>query len=129
VIDGELRGSFDDVIWDVGPEAERACDPLPPLTAEVLFYAAREAIRNAARYGRTGGAPLRLTESARDRDGLTIAIEDNGAGIDRSRPSDGGSGSGLALHGTMMAVVGGALVVESEPGAFTRVVLRVRYEG
>jgi hypothetical protein len=37
--------------------------------------------------------------------------------------SSEGSGQGLGLHGTMMAVIGGALTAESVPGAYTRVTL------
>jgi len=37
--------------------------------------------------------------------------------------SNAGSGQGLALHTTMMAVVGGSLTIDSEPGAFTSVQL------
>jgi chemotaxis protein histidine kinase CheA len=33
----------------------------------------------------------------------------------------GSSGRGLALHGTMMAIIGGALSIESSPGQYTRV--------
>jgi nitrogen-specific signal transduction histidine kinase len=32
-----------------------------------------------------------------------------------------GSGQGLALHSTLLAVIGGSLSVESEVGAYTRV--------
>ena len=34
-----------------------------------------------------------------------------------------GTGQGLALHSTLMAVVGGSLSVESVPGRYTRVLL------
>jgi hypothetical protein len=34
-----------------------------------------------------------------------------------------GGGQGLALHSTLMAVLGGALVVESTPKTSTRVIL------
>jgi nitrogen-specific signal transduction histidine kinase len=37
----------------------------------------------------------------------------------------GGSGQGLTLHSTMMAVVNGSLALESSPGAYTRVILRL----
>lgn len=125
VVDGELRDAFDEVRWEVDPEAEKESAHLSSLTAEVLYYAAREAMRNAARYGRRAdaNAPLVLRVAATMRGGLHVIIEDNGTGIDPSRRSDGGSGQGLALHGTMMAVVGGSLVIESERGSFTRVVL------
>ena len=89
------------------------------------MYAAREAIRNAARYGRNGnaGRPLHLAVSVCWRDGLEIAIEDDGVGLGAAEPSGVGSGQGLALHTTMMAIVGGTLTAESVPGSYTRVSL------
>lgn len=125
VVDDELGSAFDDVTWQVAPEAEREARSIPSLTAEVLFYAAREAVRNAARYGRDGQAerPFRLRVEVAWRDGLEITVEDNGVGLRPAEGSNGGSGQGLALHSTMMAVVGGTLAVESAPGAYTRVLL------
>src|SRR6185503_14327185 len=46
----DLGGELDDVTWEIEPSAERALTGLSPLAAEVLFGAAREAIRNAARH-------------------------------------------------------------------------------
>lgn len=125
LVAGELAGSFDDVAWQVEPEAEERARALPLAVAEVLFYAAREALRNAARHGRgnENGRPLRLTIAALMRDGLELRIEDNGVGLQAANGSAGGSGQGLALHSTMMAVVGGSLAVESLEGAYTRVSL------
>src|SRR5690606_3511047 len=58
VVEGELGHAFDSVIWQIEPAAEAAARHLSPLTAEVLLYAAREALRNAARHGR-GDEPQR----------------------------------------------------------------------
>ena len=113
------------------PSAEAAAGRLSPLTAEVLFYAAREATRNAACHARDpeGEGPLYLDVFGTCREGLQVFIEDNGVGLGVAAPSEGDApdgaegGHGLALHGTMMAVVGGSLAVESVPGEYTRVVL------
>lgn len=126
----ELGSAFDGIAWRIAPEAEQAAQRLGPLDAEVLFYAAREAIRNAARYGRDGDAarPLHLTLAAAWRTagagppGLEVTVEDDGVGMGMAALT-AGSGHGLALHSTMMAVIGGALAVESAPGAYTRVTL------
>ena len=92
---------------------------------EVLFYAAREAIRNAARYGRNGepGRALHLAVSLAWRDGLEFAIEDDGIGLGAAPASGEGSGQGLALHSTMLAVLGGTLTAERTQYARTRVVV------
>ena len=119
----ELGGAFDSVIWQIDPKTEQRSQGMPPLTAEVLFCAAREAIRNAARYGRgaESASPLNLRIELNGREGLTILIEDDGVGIKSN--SNERSGHGLSLHHTMMAIVGGSLNVESESAKFTRVIL------
>jgi signal transduction histidine kinase len=131
---GEFAHAFDAVSWQVNPQAEDQASRLPPLAAEVLFYAAREAMRNAARHGRRDGAPaalnLRISAAWNDQSaaarGLSLTVEDNGAGVPESAAGNAGderpgAGQGLALHGTLLAVVGGTLSIQSDPGRFTRV--------
>jgi signal transduction histidine kinase len=123
-VDDDLGRAFDEVVWLVEPEAEEKAWGIPALNAEVLFYAAREAIRNAAHHARADAAgPLHLQITIAWRDGLEIAIEDNGVGLGAPPSANGGSGQGLALHSTMMAVAGGTLAVESAPSSGTRVTL------
>jgi signal transduction histidine kinase len=126
-IEVEFGGDFDGVVWDVDAEAERLARELPSTTAEVLFYAAREGIRNAARHARNGAVDrqLRLTIAARVDPDLTLVIEDDGVGLDADRSTGDSGGHGLALHTTMMAVVGGTLTTESVAGSHTRLLLRV----
>jgi signal transduction histidine kinase len=160
-VDEELAGAFDEVIWQIDPEVARHAGDVPPLAAEVIYYAAREAIRNSARYGRSNvpSRPLHLKIAVLWRNGLEILVEDDGVGLgtgtngrktrelDVSEPvsgnghpngtdaasgangNSGGSGHGLALHSTMMAVVGGSLSAESVPGEYTRVVMSLPVEG
>lgn len=122
-IDGEFASAFDGVSWQVAPEAELQARQVPALAAEVFFYAAREVVRNAARYGRDGDArPLHLAVTVAWHNGIELAIEDDGVGMGTAT-SRQGSGHGLGLHSTLMAVVGGTLTTESKPGAYTRVSL------
>jgi signal transduction histidine kinase len=133
---GELAGAFEHVTWQIEPEAERHMQAIPPLAAEVLFYAAREAARNAARYGHgeDTARPLHLRVAAAwhhpsagsGEGGLEILVEDDGVGLGGTAGAERGSGQGLALHSTMLAVVGGSLVVESAPDVYTRIWLRLR---
>lgn len=121
----EFASAFDAVLWHIDPQAEARCAEMPALTAEVIFYAAREAVRNAAKYGRgEGQRPFTLTVSLQWQEGLRLQIEDNGRGLGAAESQ--GSGQGLALHSTMMAVIGGELIVESAPDQFTRVTLAIR---
>jgi signal transduction histidine kinase len=126
MVERELAGSFDEVRWNIEPAAEEHVHDVSTMTAEIAFYAAREAMRNAARHGRGGDAqrPLHLTIEATWSSGLRLVIEDDGVGLGGEGGS-GGSGQGLAMHGTMMAVVGGAMEMESVVGRYTRVVLVV----
>lgn len=139
----EFAHAFDKVVWQVTDAAAQRFARIPPLTAEVLYYAAREAMRNAAVHAR-GERPLHLTITLCHADGLQLQIEDNGVGLSNPpapdpfsrpaaqfqrpaeplpRPADAAGGQGLALHSTMMAVIGGALAIESAPNAYTRVSL------
>lgn len=125
IVENEFSTVFDAVRWEISPEAQAVAQSLPTLTAEVIFYAAREAVRNAAKHGRGGKAerPLHLTVTMQHTDHLTITITDDGVGLGNSETS--GSGQGLALHSTMMAVVGGEVVVDTAANQFTRVTLNV----
>jgi signal transduction histidine kinase len=125
-VTGELPNAFDEVGWHIEPAAAAEIQDLAPLSAEVLFGAAREVIRNAAGHGR-GSDPARrlhLQVNIVYRDALTIEIEDDGVGLNAAAGvAEGGHGQGLALHSTLMAVVGGSLSIESRPDAYTRVSL------
>lgn len=124
-VENDFATVFDKIEWQVSPRAETAAAALPTLTAEVVFYAAREAVRNAAKHGRgvNGERPLSLTISMEFAEQLAITIVDDGVGVGNSETA--GSGQGLALHSTMMAVVGGSVVVETAADQFTRITLTV----
>lgn len=121
----EFSGSFDRVTWEVDPEIGLRLLELPELALDVLYYAAREGIRNAARHARGAGQPgvLQLVVRARWQGGLQIQVEDNGVGIPAGAAPAPDGGEGLALHSTLMAVINGSLSVESEAGRFTRLTL------
>jgi signal transduction histidine kinase len=127
----DLAEAFDEIVWQITPAAGQQLDQMATLTAEVLFYAAREAIRNAARYGRDTQSDLPFTlhiqATWQEQSGLQLTITDNGVGMEASPVATAEdvprSGQGLALHSTMMAVIGGTLAVESIPRQYTRITL------
>ena len=130
-VDDELGQAFDGVSWHIDSAAARQVQSIPSLTAEVIFYAAREVIRNAAHHGRGDQAerPLCLIIALSWNNGLVLKIEDDGVGLaGADAPAIKGSGQGLALHSTMMAVVGGTITVESVAGKYTRVQLALPQE-
>jgi len=122
-VESEFAGAFDEVSWMIEPKAEEGAARLPAVTAETLFYATREAVRNAARHGRDGAQsePYCLRISLSGQETLEVTVEDNGQGVSvpvRTGDKEAG-GQGLALYSTMMAVVGGSLTVDSSPGRYT----------
>ena len=148
VAEVEFKDAFDRVEWQAMPEALEYAQRLPRLAAEVLYFAGREAVRNAARHGRGDQAsrPLALRITLESVNGLQISIQDNGVGFadphstrgqpeisgptevsessQEKRPAERG-GQGLALHSTMLAVIGGTLTIESHPGISTCVLLSI----
>lgn len=120
-VEDELRGAFDEVNWQVSESVEKKCLALPVVSAEVIYYAAREAIRNAAQHGRVSNRPLTLRIATNKIADDQLIIEDNGVGFKSSTDQPGGHG--LSLHSTMMALIGGSLHIDSKPGQYTRAVL------
>lgn len=123
----EMAGAFDEVSWHADEQAQAQAERLPHLAGEVLFYAAREAMRNAARHGRgtTPARHLHLGVTVRaglesSRAGILVLIEDDGVGMGTPTPHSTG-GRGLALHSTLLAVVGGSLTTERRADGGTRV--------
>lgn len=121
-VNGELDGYFGTVNWNVLSEVEQRDREMSPLVAEVVFFAAREALRNAARHANPVGE-LVVTITANWQKGLEMIIHDNGIGPVEWRSQD--KGHGLTLHSTMMAVIGGSLALESTPGSGTRIILNL----
>jgi signal transduction histidine kinase len=125
-LEHDFRDSFDRITWQAEPAAIEQAKRLPLFVSEVIFYAAQEALRNAAKHGRGDDArrPLYLDVALHSRSGLELIIEDDGMG----RPIDQASeepGSGLRFHSTMLAVIGGTLSVEDRSGGGTQVVIQV----
>lgn len=121
-IEVEFAQAFAEVAWCCEERVEARAASLNPVAAETLYYAAREAVRNAAKHAQPVDEPeglcLEITVRAAD-DQLQITVEDSGPGF---RPEPG-TGQGLALHSTLMAIVGGSLSVDTIPGQMTRVQL------
>jgi signal transduction histidine kinase len=124
----EFAGEFEKVNWRISGHQPR----LAPLYQEVLFYAAREAVRNAAVHGR-GKEPQRSLHLDIEIDydqGLRITVADDGVGYDPPPPRQAedeelssGSQTGLDLHATMLAILGGSLQIETRAGGGSLVVI------
>ncbi len=128
LVDAEFTHNFEEIHWqDVESGQERIL--VDNIVGEVVLGAAREVIRNAASHGRSGKVdrPLCLEIGLCVTDGeggeIVLTIQDNGVGLDAStsKTLKGGSGNGLALHSTLLAMVGGYLIIESPPQGGTLV--------
>jgi two-component sensor histidine kinase len=122
-IQQEFGGEFAQIHWQVSPGVHA----VDGLTADILYGAVREAVRNAAIHGRGDNPrrPLSLWITVQPLPAFTITIRDNGIGPQAEHHPRGGSGGGLALHGTLMALLGGSLSIEAAPEGGTVVSLAV----
>jgi signal transduction histidine kinase len=124
LLDGDLAGEFQRVIWQIDPAAAEKVCQAPTSVTEVVYFAARELVRNAARYGRGNQPrPLRLAislETAGER--LRLGVADDGVGLS-DQPSPVGAGNGLRIHSAMLAAVGASLEISSQPEGGTRGVI------
>jgi signal transduction histidine kinase len=118
----EFAGEFQSVTWQA---TDGSCPEIEPLTQEMILGAAREVLRNAATHGRGDklGHPLNVMISIECGDEFTLVLQDNGVGLDYPATHKVGSGGGLALHSTMLAIVGGYLNVEPASEGGTKVTI------
>jgi two-component system, NarL family, sensor histidine kinase UhpB len=100
-----------------------AVTPLPPDVELVLYRVAQEALANVAKHSRACRVQVRLTH---DADTLRLLVEDDGRGFD-ARDANSSRESGLGLFGMeeRLALIGGALRVDSTVGGGTRVLAEV----
>jgi signal transduction histidine kinase len=87
---------------------------LPPDVEATAYFVASEALANVAKHAQASKAAVRATS---ENGTLTIEISDDGVGGARAT-----TGSGLRGLADRVEARGGRLLVESEPGAGTRVV-------
>ena len=94
---------------------------LPAEIEEGLYRIAQEALNNALKHARARNVSVYLN---RGGEAVILEITDDGIGFD---PSTAVEGSGLGLDGMIerAAHMGGELVLDSEPGAGTRVRVEV----
>jgi signal transduction histidine kinase len=83
-------------------------------------------VRNAAHHGRRSESdlPINLQIAITWQNRLVITIQDDGIGFDPSTTNGKDRGQGLAIHSTLLAVVGGSLAIDSFPGRYTIVILK-----
>lgn len=120
-----VKREFDDIFnsteIDIPVYIEEQLKQIPYHISEVIFYASREAIRNASKYAFTEEKKADLKVYL---DKNKLVIEDNGKGISTQNISKG-AGEGLKIHSTMLAVIGGSLSIDSKENSFTKVSISI----
>ncbi len=112
---------------DVAVTGEAA--PLPMEVEVTLLRAAQEALTNVRKHARARRTVLTLSYMG---DRVTLDVMDDGVGFDPAgAPATDGFGGGFGLRAMRERVegVGGALLVESEPGAGTTLAVEVPAAG
>ena len=94
--------------------------------ALVAYRIVQEAVTNARRHSGADSAQVSLRQ---DGDWVVAVVQDQGRGFDLVHSPEGLSGLGLLGMQERAAMVGARLSVESEPGAGTRVEVRVPIQG
>ncbi|MGZ8650849.1 MAG: response regulator [Actinomycetota bacterium] len=99
-----------------------AGNPVVPSSdvAHTLFRIAQEALTNAIRHAQAASVRVGLVYSPT---GVTLLVQDDGAGFDRTQVERDGEGHGLGLGGMAerARLLGGTLELDSTPGWGTRI--------
>ena len=96
-------------------------DRLPSDVETALYRIVQEALTNIVKHAEAGAVSIVLARSAR---AITAVIEDDGRGF-ATGDGDGGGGMGLLGMGERLALLGGKLKLESNPGSGTTIVAEV----
>lgn len=104
-----------------------ATSPVPRLQQDAemaLFRIGQEALTNVLKHANAAAVQLSLAVTA---DSVSLTITDDGCGFDAPSAMDHRTrGLGLLIMQERLRAVGGSLRIESQPGAGTRVLARVR---
>jgi len=124
---GKLAESYvpDDVGVDVSFWGEESAVPGP--TGTQAYLAMREAIRNAVKH--SGCSRIGVKVEVRDGE-LHGVVEDDGEGFDVEAVANATPSWGVGLRSMRerAEMLGGSLLVASEPGAGTKVEMRVQFD-
>ena len=96
--------------------------PLSPESTTTLYRVAQAALTNINRHARASTVLIACTVA---RNHVTLEIEDDGVGFEPAlvaHPRETGEGLGLLGMRERLALLGGQLEIESEPGSGTRII-------
>jgi len=98
---------------DVAVQVETAVDELDHDLQTAIYRLAQEALTNVGRHAKAGRVDVRVQRSA---EGVCVSVADDGAGFDRSAPTEG---FGLAGMQERAALMGGRLELTTSPQGTT----------
>ncbi|NJL92814.1 MAG: hypothetical protein HC915_03370 [Anaerolineae bacterium] len=110
-IEREFSPLFEAITWEIRGDLPALSDE----TYDILLPAVKEVVRNAATHGRgnSSPAPLHLKVQIGYQDQhLTLLVIDDGVGFRYHNTPRARGGNGLALHSTLLAILGGNLSLE-----------------
>ena len=122
LLQDEFLDAFASIEWQTDPTAKERMLHLPRVTSEVVYFAARELIRNAAIHTETTAQELQIAVNATP-EGILLSISNSGG--TPVVPSQQGSGSGLRIHSAMLAAVGARLEIRHLGSSGRRAVIRI----
>jgi PAS domain S-box-containing protein len=113
--------------WQTSYEEDLGEERLPSEVETALYRVAQEALTNAKKHAGAARARVALRRSAQGS--VRLEVADEGRGFDPSAPSQNEAGPGeqvgLSSMRERVALLGGVLELESEPGAGTTVIAEV----
>lgn len=96
--------------------------PLPPGMDVTLLRATQEALANVRKHAEATAVAVTLSYMG---DVVVLDVQDDGAGLDNGSPSPFSGGFGLKAMRERVEQLGGTLLVESEPGEGTTLVIEM----
>jgi PAS domain S-box-containing protein len=112
--------------WQIDYEEDLGEERLSPEIEAALYRVAQEALTNVGKHARIKTAHVSLKQRSGK---VCLEVEDEGCGFDPSVPKKGASGPGerVGLHSMKerVALLGGELVITSEPGTGTSLLAEI----
>ena len=112
--------------WQIDYEEDLGKERLSPEIEAALYRVTQEALTNVGKHARIKTAHVSLKQRSGK---VCLEVEDEGCGFDPSVPKKGASGPGerVGLHSMKerVALLGGELVITSEPGTGTSLLAEI----
>lgn len=123
-LDGEVRRLVEETGIEGRFQLGGQLRLLPPDIENCLYRVFQEALANVRKHSGAHRVEARLTYGP---EAITLRIADDGRGFDPSVPPNGNGGFGLTGMQERCRLVGGTLVVRSQPGCGTEIEARIPY--